>query len=138
MKENYVLDACALIAYFKKEPGFENMVQLFNRAGDREISLFMHKINLLEVYYGFYRDDGMEYAEAVLADSLSLPITFINELGNPLFTEASRLKATHDISFADSFALALASVRREPLVTADRHEFEPLEHKEAIKFTWIR
>ena len=138
MKENYVLDACALIAYFKKEPGFENMVQLFNRAGDREISLFMHKINLLEVYYGFYRDDGMEYAEAVLADSLSLPITFINELGNPLFTEAGRLKATHDISFADSFALALASVRREPLVTADRHEFEPLEHKEAIKFTWIR
>ena len=138
MKENYILDACALIAYFKKEPGFETMLQYFDRAGDKEISLFMHKLNLLEVYYGFYRDDGKVTAEAVLEDSLSLPITYIGELGEPLFKEAGRLKATQDISFADSIALALASVRGEPLLTADHHEFDKIEHKEAITFLWIR
>ena len=138
MKESYILDACALIAYFKKEPGFKAMLQFLYRANDGEISLFMHKINLLEVYYGFYRDDGRENAETVLNDSFALPITFIDDMGDPLFHEAGRLKAAYDISFADSFALGLASFRREPLITADRHEFEKLERKEAIRFSWLR
>ena len=33
----------------------------------------MHKLNLLEVYYDFYRDDGKEQAETVLGDTLLLP-----------------------------------------------------------------
>jgi predicted nucleic acid-binding protein len=138
VKENYILDACALIAYFKKEAGFEVMLQFFDRAVDKEISLFMHKLNLLEVYYGFYRDDGRENAEAILVDSSSLPITFIDDLGYPLFKEAGRLKATYDISFADSIVLALASIRGESLITADHHDFEALKDKETIRFSWIR
>ena len=138
MKENYILDACALIAFFKKEPGFEAMMRFFDRAGDEEITLSMHKLNLLEVYYGFYRDDGKDSAEAVLGDTLSLPINIVDDLGDPLFREAGRLKATYDISFADSFALALASLVREPLITADHHEFNAIEHKDAIRFIWIR
>lgn len=138
MKENLVLDACALIAYFKKEPGFEAMIQFFERADEEEISLSMHKLNLLEVYYGFYRDDGKEQAEAILGDSLSLPIKIIDDLGDFLFREAGRLKALYNISFADSIALALAVVSEGSIITADRHEFEILEHKETIKFNWIR
>ena len=138
MKESYILDACALIAYFKKEPGFKFMLQFLHKANDKKISLSMHRLNLLEVYYGFYRDDGRENAEAVLNDSFALPITFIDDLGDPLFNEAGRLKASYDISFANSFALALASVRRESLITADHHEFEKVEQKETIKFSWIR
>ena len=138
MTENYILDACALIAYLKKETGYEIVLHFFDRADDGEISLFMHKVNLLEVYYGFYHDDGSEYAESVLVDSLSLPITYIDDLEIQFFKEAGRLKATYDISFADSFALALASVREEPLITADHHDFDAVEQKEAIRFSWIR
>ena len=138
MKENYILDACALIAYFKQEPGSEIMIQFFTRADDEELSLAMHKLNLLEVYYGFYRDDGKEQAEAILRDSLSLPITIVDDLGDSLFREAGRLKASYDISFADSIALALAAVTGRPIITADRHEIGTLEQKEAIKFSWIR
>jgi len=92
----------------------------------------------LEVYYGFFRDDGKENAEAVLGDSLSLPITYLDDLGDSLFREAGRLKATYDISFVDSLVLALASVRGEPLITADHHDFQAVEQKETIKFCWIR
>jgi len=138
MKENYVMDACALIAYFKKEAGFEAVVQFFDQASDGEISIAMHKVNLLEVYYGFYRDDGKESAKSVLDDSLSLPITFTDDLGSPIFKEAGRLKATYDISFADSFALALASNKGEALITADHHDFDVIEQKETIRFSWIR
>ena len=138
MKEKFILDACALIAYFKQEPGFQAMIQFFERADDEEISLSIHKLNLLEVYYGFYRDDGIEQAEAILADSLSLPIIIVDDLSDSLFREAGRLKALYDISFADSIALALASKTERAIITADRHEFETLEHKESIKFNWIR
>jgi predicted nucleic acid-binding protein len=138
VKENFILDACALIAYFKQEPGFEAMTQFFDRADDDEISLSMHKLNLLEVYYGFYRDDGKEQAEDILADSLSLPIIIFDDLGDSLFREAGRLKALYDISFADSIALALTIDMRGTIITADRHEFTALEHKEPIRFSWIR
>ncbi|MCL1866124.1 MAG: type II toxin-antitoxin system VapC family toxin [Oscillospiraceae bacterium] len=138
MKKGYILDACALIAYFKKEPGFELVLEYFEKANEEEITLFMHKLNLLEVYYGFYRDDGEETAETMLCDASSLPITFVDDLEEPLFHEAGRLKARYDISFADSFALALASVKGEPLVTCDHHDFGAIEHKEALKFSWIR
>ena len=78
MKESFVLDACALIAYFKQEPGFEAVLDSFDRSDEGEISLYMHKLNLLEVYYGFYRDDGKEQAETLLADSLSLPVKIVS------------------------------------------------------------
>jgi len=138
MKETFIIDACALIAYFKKETGFETLIQIFDQASDGKISILMHKINLLEVYYGFYRDDGKDNAESVLEDSLTLPITYIDDLGNTFFKEAGRLKAIYDISFADSFALALSSTRGEALITADHHEFDIIEQKETIKFNWFR
>ena len=138
MKDIYVIDACALIAFLKKEDGFESMIRFFDRSDDDEISLSMHKLNLLEVYYGFYRDDGKDQAEAILGDALSLPIIVIEDLGDPLFLEAGRLKASYDISFADSIALALASVTGGLLITADHHDFGTIEHKEAIRFSWIR
>jgi predicted nucleic acid-binding protein len=140
--EQYVLDACALIAYFKQEPGFEAMIRFFDRADDGEISLSMHRLNLLEVFYGFFRDDGGEKAEAVLQDAANrgstLPITVVDDLGEPLFHEAGRLKASYDVSFADSIALALASVRNAPLVTADHHDFDAVERAETVKLSWLR
>jgi len=138
VKETYTLDACALIAYLKKEAGFEAMIRYFDQADNEEIYLSMHKLNLLEVYYGFYRDDGKEKAEAVLNDCSSLPIIILDDLDDPLFREAGRFKASYDISFADSIALALASVRGGLLVTADHHDFGIIEHKETIRFCWIR
>ena len=138
MKKIFILDACALIAYFKQEPGFEAVIQFFDRATDEDISLSMHKLNLLEVYYGFYRDDGKEQAEAVLGDSLSLPVRIVDDLNDTLFREAGRLKASYDISFADSIVLALAKVMDGSIITADRHEFEALENKETLNFSWIR
>ena len=114
------------------------MIKFLDRADDGEISLSMHKLNLLEVYYGFYRDDGKDRAEAILGDALSMPIIIVDDLSDSLFLEAGRLKALYDISFADSIALALAVVMEGSIITADHHEFETLENKEKIKFRWIR
>jgi PIN domain nuclease of toxin-antitoxin system len=46
----YLLDACALFAYIKKEPEGVKVKKLFERAGTGEIAIRMSIINLTEVY----------------------------------------------------------------------------------------
>ncbi|GHU48607.1 hypothetical protein FACS1894200_06020 [Spirochaetia bacterium] len=53
-----VLDACALIAWLKKEPGVDVVDGLLDQAEDGEADLFISIVNLVEVYYGFMKDMG--------------------------------------------------------------------------------
>ncbi|MDR2759379.1 MAG: type II toxin-antitoxin system VapC family toxin [Spirochaetaceae bacterium] len=132
MQNGCVLDACALIAYFKDEEGWEAVQDLLERAGQNEVNLLMSKYNLLEIYYGFYRADGKDRAEQVLETATNLPIQIIDELSDVVFREAGRLKAVYDISLADAVALGLASACETPLVTSDHHEISAIEKAENI------
>ena len=49
---NYALDACAMIAYLRGEPGFAVVASLLT---DPAHTCYAHTINLLEVYYDFIR-----------------------------------------------------------------------------------
>jgi predicted nucleic acid-binding protein len=133
-----LLDACALIAYFKKEEGFDLLVGLFAKAEQNSEPLIMHIFTLLEVYYGFYRDNGKETAELVLQKTLALPIKIVETFGYPEFREAGRLKSSYKISFADSIVLGIAFANNYRLLTADHHEFDVIEQNEEITFEWIR
>ncbi len=44
--EIYVLDACALIAFFNDEPGAEKMETLLERAALHEVTIVMSVVNL--------------------------------------------------------------------------------------------
>jgi PIN domain nuclease of toxin-antitoxin system len=138
VSDGQILDACALIAYYKGETGADAVETLLEQAVFGETKLCMSKINLLEVYYGFYRDDGAEKAEEILQKTLALPITIIDDLDDAVFREAGRLKASYDISFADSFVLGYALALGISLITADHNEFDVIETKENITFNWIR
>jgi len=98
----------------------------------------MHEINLLEIYYGVYRDEGKEIAEQTYDKVFDLPIKFVKGLRENVFREAGRLKAVYKISLADSIALSEAKIRRIPLVTCDHHEFDPIQDKNELDFFWIR
>ena len=52
--------------------------------------------------------------------------------------ESGRLKASYNISLADSIAIGEANEREAELVTADHHEFDSLEEKREAKFYWSR
>ena len=138
MSGKFVLDTCALIAFFNDEDGADKVQQLL-RQGDRPPNnLFMHEINLLEIYYGVYRDESEELAEQTYVKVLNLPIKVVTGLRKNVFKEAGRLKAVYKISLADSIALAEAKIRRIPLVTCDHHEFDPIEDNNELDFFWIR
>lgn len=137
MDDLYVLDACALVALIKKEPGWEVVLNVLSKTITGNATVIMHALNLLEVYYGFYKERGKEYAEAKIAESSSFFST-ASGLTGAVFSESGRLKASYSISLADSVALAQASVIGGMLLTADHHEFDVIEKNEPIKFAWIR
>lgn len=138
MTKSLVLDACALIAFLNDEKGADTMENLLEQAYRKSHDLVMHKINLLEIYYGIYREEGCEIASSTMEIIGSLPITIISSLTEEVFYEAGQLKATYRISLADSIALAEANVRKTQLVTADHHEFDSIEAADKIKVYWIR
>jgi len=137
MSKVLVLDACALVALLKNESGADVVAAAYKDAKDGKAKIIMNRVNLLEVFYGYYRDDGKEYAEKIL-DGVAQSIVSISEFDKEIFAEAGRLKASYKISLADSIALAQAMVLDADLLTADHHEFDVIEGKEPIRFQWIR
>lgn len=49
--EKYVLDACALIAFFNDEEGAGKVEMILEQAENGEVELYLASINLFEVYY---------------------------------------------------------------------------------------
>jgi PIN domain nuclease of toxin-antitoxin system len=47
---NYILDACALIAFLNEEPGQEIVADLLKKAQKGEAAIYMSIVNLIEVY----------------------------------------------------------------------------------------
>jgi predicted nucleic acid-binding protein len=137
--KHYVLDACALLAVFNKEDGGELVRDIIEQAKtDDATSVRMNIINLLEVYYGLYREYGKEVADNIMYKIKTSPIEIIETITEDVFGEAGRLKASYKISMADSIALAEASVSDGSLVTSDHHEFDVVEMAENISLYWFR
>lgn len=134
----YVIDACALIAYLDDEDGAAVVEELFRDAESSGEDILLHEINLLEVYYGAHRAGGLELAEDVLETVQALPLHVVKGLGDETLREAGRLKATYRVSLADSIAAAEARVRGCALVSADHHELDVLDYRKELKFLWIR
>jgi len=134
----FLLDACAVIAFLNDEEGAQKVEQLLLQGERAPDTLFMHEINLLEIYYGVYRDESKELAEQTYIKVLNLPIKLVTGLKKNVFQEAGRLKAVYRISLADSIALAEAIIRKIPLVTCDHHEFDPIQDRNELDVFWIR
>lgn len=131
----FILDACSLIAFINAEKGGNKIKTLLE---DPRNEIFMHMINLGEVYYGFYRAEGREKAETVINNLIQLPINFVEDMSIDFVKTAGKYKANYRISFADAFVLALAEKREGKVVTTDHGEFDPVAKKERIEFFWVR
>ncbi|MBS3943385.1 MAG: type II toxin-antitoxin system VapC family toxin [Dethiobacter sp.] len=134
----YILDACALTAFLYDEQGADKVQSVLEDAQSGKVEVFMHKMNILEVYYNILRSEGEEKAQLFYTQANELPITVIDSISDALFMEAGRLKASYKMSLADSIAVAEAATRRAALLTSDHHEFDLVEDKEDIIFAWIR
>ncbi|MCL2388022.1 MAG: PIN domain-containing protein [Defluviitaleaceae bacterium] len=137
MNKIFVLDACALIALVKNEEGASVVSDVYKNANNGGVGLYMNRINLLEVYYGFYRDKGKDYALDIMKQ-VEASSVFISEFDRDILLEAGRLKATYKFSLADSIVIAQTILLNGSVLTADHHEFDVIEGKENLIFNWIR
>jgi len=137
MSRIFVLDACALIALVKNENGANIVADVYKSASNGSVQLYMNRINLLEVYYGFYRDKGKEYALNIVKQ-VEASSVLIAEFDREIFLEAGRLKATYKFSLADSIVVAQTIILGGSILTSDHHEFDAIDGKENLVFKWIR
>jgi len=133
--KRYILDACALIAYFNDEEGAAVIEELFS--SNKEI--FMSVVNLYEVCYDAARTSGDADAVAEILETVSqLPIAVVWDIDKELLHAAARFKVRYRISLADSFAIGLADVLDAVVVSADHHELHPIEQASDISILWFR
>ena len=128
-----VLDSWALLCYLEQEPGYETIIDLFDKAVESSKPLLMCVVNWGEVYCQVMRRFGDPKAQEIEQLIQTLPITLI-EASKELTREAARIKATKRMVYADCFAVALARLNKAELYTGDL-EFKTVEKD--IKVIWL-
>ena len=128
-----VLDSWALLCYLEQEPGFEKMIDLFEKAVESSKPLLMCIVNWGEVYYQIVRRFGDQKAQEIEQLIQTFPITLV-EANKELTREAARIKATKRMAYADCFAVALARLKKAELYTGDP-EFRAVEKD--VKVVWL-
>jgi len=137
-KIDYLLDACAVLAFYDKEQGWETVLGLLDRAERGEINAGIHSVNLTEVYYDRIRKTGLERADVIIRNLISSSLNIIETLPPAIIREAALFKTPGKMSLADSFLAAAAVCTGATLVTADWDELEPIAEQGKIPFLWLR
>lgn len=128
-----VLDSWALLCYLGQEPGFEKMIELFEKAVESAKPLLMCIVNWGEVYYQIARRFGDQKAHEMEQLIQTLPIMVV-EADKDLTREAARIKSIKRMAYADCFAVALARLKKAELYTGDP-EFKAVEKD--VKVVWL-
>lgn len=124
-----VLDACAVIAFLRDEPGAEVVEAAL---ADAESAAFIHAVNLAEVYYAVARDADEDAADDAVRTLLAdVGLSVCRDLDEEFCSEVGRLGAyvrSHRwrISLADCFCLATARRLGAGVLTTDATEFRRL------------
>ncbi len=129
------MDACAVIALLRGEPGGDRMRDLLL---DPETEASLHAANLGEVYYLALRRNEAE-AKKTIEHVLQLGIQLRRDLDDDFVQMAGKWKAHNRLlAYADAFVLALAERDGATVVTTDHGELDPIAAQGAIPFFWLR
>jgi len=133
---SFVFDSYALIGYLEDESFSDEIQHIFTQAKNGDLRLYIHAIHIGEVYYITLREQGRSLADLAYSRIKALPIKTIDRIDEELLLSAAGLKAKYPISYADSFAAALAMIKNCPLLTGDP-EFTLLEKQGIISIKWL-
>ena len=132
----YIIDACAIIAFFRGEAGSAIVAQLLANPNNL---CFIHAVNLCEVYYDAVRRTDVATARQDIAALLTGGLVLRTDLDTAFWQSVGELKINPGkLSLADCFALALAQQEKGTLVTSDHHEFDPIVALNLCPILFIR
>lgn len=116
----YRLDTSAMFTLIEREPGFERV-----KAVLREEETLLPSPVLLEVHYISRQEQGQGEADRRYSLMKQLPCEILWRIDEPTLLTASRFKAAHRLSLADSLIAAFAHQQEAILLHKDP-EFEAL------------
>jgi ribonuclease VapC len=131
---DFVLDSFALLAYLQDEPVAARIQKFLEKAGKEKCRLFLSMINLGEILYITERRGGVAKAQDALALIRQLPLEILSVADQTVF-EAAHIKANHTVSYAESFAVAIALQQNATVITGDP-EFHSVET--TVKVEWLQ
>ena len=134
--DSFVFDSYALIGYLENESFSNQIEEILNKARKGDSRLYLHVIHLGEVYYITLREQGQDLADLAFSRIKAFPVNLVQHINDKLLLMAATLKANYPISYADSFAAALAIINKCPLLTGDP-EFKILEKQGIITIEWL-
>ena len=132
-KTTYLLDSFALLAYLNDEPGGERVQEILVLGKSHKCRLVMSLINLGEVLYITERTRGLPTAQTVQALIESLPLELL-EASRDLILDAAHIKASHPLSYADTFAVASA-IRENAIILTGDPEYKTIE--DLVQVEWL-
>ena len=135
-----VLDASALVALFKAEPGADVVAALF---ADPTVEVFAHAANLCEVFHAIWRFEDEARAHAVIQELALAGLVERADMDGAFWRDAGALIAARRIAkssfpLGDALGVALARRLDAEFVTSDKHEVEPLHNAGLVKARFIR
>jgi predicted nucleic acid-binding protein len=113
----YVLDANALVRYFRNQEGAAKVENLLIQADRKLTSLSISVVNLTEVLYIFARYSGMEGARKAIQKIQGLVEFTLADAGQA--KAAAEIRHRYKLGLADCYAAELAMRTGATLVTAD-------------------
>ncbi len=131
--EHYIFDAFAIIAYLNNESGADRVGKILTDAQAGKGKIFMHAVNLGEVYYHVFKEEGESIANAIWGIVKNYPLEISYELDEGLLLDVCRIKGSYLVSYADAFALMMAHRYDGHLVTGDSE----MKRVEKVKLVWI-
>jgi len=132
---NHVLDASAIVAFLRREPGAEIVKECLVVDPPR---CMVHAINLCEVFYAFLKRSDEDAAALAVETVRSIGVIVREDMDEAFWQQAGRYKTRFRIPLADAFVLSLADRFGAEVVTSDRGDFEPIAESGACRVTFIR
>lgn len=133
MKEsspNIVFDSSALISVLEGEKKGSQVIDILSKAVEEQAEKYVSVINWGEIMYVAEQKRGEEHRKKLeeAIDKMGLEIADVNrETAN----QAIYFKAHYHLDYADSFAAALAFLKKAVLVTGDR-DFQRIKSQVSI------
>jgi predicted nucleic acid-binding protein len=115
--KEYVLDANALVGFFRKREGAAKVRELLNQADKKQVSLRISVVNLAEVLYISARYSTLDEAHMAIQRVKGLV-----EFDSPDTVQslaAAEIRHRYKLGLADCFAAELAMRTGATLVTTD-------------------
>jgi len=124
-ERKYLLDTSALLALWNAERGSEFVEKLLHQSLRKKIKVLVSFMTYMEATYRLWRSRGQAVAKEFYIHLNTLPILRI-DLDENILLKAAELKATKNLSVADSWIIASAVGHQATLVHKDP-EFEQVK-----------